>query len=113
MSLLTVTLVTRCRDVTIAGTPDSCHLATPHTMQTHLLMMSVGTISWLLIERLRKDEVQEQQLWGDEEGGGGCAEGQRCGDNPAHVHGPSDSVEGVFGSGAVAVDSVPCAKVGR
>ena len=82
-------------------------------MQAHLLLMGMGTISWFLIDKLGQDEVHEQQPWGDEEGGGGCAEGQRCEENSFETHWPSQSKEGVFANGAVAVDSEPCAKVGR
>ena len=82
-------------------------------MQAHLLIMGLGTISWFLIEKLRQHEVHEHQPWGDEEGGGGCAEGLRCEENSVEAHGPSQSKEGVFANGAVAVDSEPCAKVGR
>ena len=82
-------------------------------MQTHLLLVSVGTISWLIMEKISKEEEADQQLWGDEEGGGGCVDGQRCEENPVEVHGPSQSKEGVFANSAVAVDSVPCATIGR
>ena len=65
------------------------------------------------MEKISKEEEADQQLWGDEEGGGGCADGQRCEENPVEGHGPSQSKEEVFAFSAVAVDSVPCATIGR